>query len=231
MTNWKLSWTSSVKPETKQSWKNIPINIFYGKKASSIDDAVEQHDVAREFREAKKFAMRQKTSRNLISNKKLHDNFESHLGNDDTLPMPPELEKPGETCLKDHLNAAAEVDQGPPTMDELQSHMKKRKNQKWTGIDQVQMESIKYSTESLGLCKHLLLLICLVWSTPTVPAIWLKSTITCRFKKGLQTYRGYELQRYQYNWHTNEINTDDYFVAPSETVWVYRSCSVRISTE
>ena len=200
MTNWKLSWTSSVKPETKQSWKNlrkeiqdrrnILINIFYGKKASSIDDAVEQHDVAREFREAKKFTMHQKTSQNLISNKKLHDHFESHLGNDDTLPMPPELEKPGETCLKDHLNAAAEVDQGPPTMDELQSHMKKRKNQKWTGIDQVQMESIKYSTESLGLCKHLLLLICLVWSTLTV----LKSTITCHFKKGSQTeatnYRG-----------------------------------------
>ena len=116
----------------------------------------------------------------MISNKKLQDNFESHLGNDDTLPMPPELEKPAATFLKDHLNAAAEVDQGPPTMDELQSHMKKPKNQKCTGIDQVQMQSIKYATKSLGLCKHLLLLICLVWSTLTVPA-WLKSTIMCRF--------------------------------------------------
>ena len=57
-------WKTRDKTELKNLRKelkdrrNILINIFYGNKASSINDAVEQHDVAREFREAKKLAMR-----------------------------------------------------------------------------------------------------------------------------------------------------------------------------
>lgn len=121
---------------------------YYAKKAASINDAAEERNTARQFREAKKFAMHQKTSQNLISNEKLHSHFENHFRQDENLPMPPELEHPEESCLRDHLNAAKNVDQKPPTMGELKCQMSYLKNQKCLGVDKVRMESIKYATSS-----------------------------------------------------------------------------------
>lgn len=87
---------------------------------------------------------------------------------------------------------AEKVHQMPPTEAEIIAHMEKLKNQNCMGVDAVKMESIKYATGSALLMKYLLLT--MIWTTVSIPAIWTISTIVCLFKKGsgalAANYRG-----------------------------------------
>ena len=160
----------------------ILINKYYEGKAHSINKAHEAREVSNEFALAKKFSMHQKSSKMIISKEKLHNHFKSHF-NLDNIEIPPELDEPESSCLKNCLNEASSVDETPPTSDEMTDTLRKLKNGKCKGIDQMHMEALKYATSSPRLILFLVTLLQLIWTSITPPVIWTQSQISCLFKK------------------------------------------------
>ena len=76
-----------------------------------------------------------------------------------------------------------EVDESPPSEEEVLKSIRSFKNNKSSGTDYVPAEALKYQT-SKNLTIALVLLLSLIWSTVTVSAKWLESCITCLYKKG-----------------------------------------------
>lgn len=81
--------------------------------------------------------------------------------------MPVELAGPENSCLKDTLDNAINVDQSPPGSKEIEENLSKMKDGKCEGTDTVKMEQLKYGRQSVKLL------------------VWLKSKMSGIFKKGL----------------------------------------------
>ena len=70
-------------------------NEYYDEKSRSISHAAEQKEVAREFKEIKKFdKMHSGRGKLMISNEKLRTHFEAHFSEQPDFQMPEELENP-----------------------------------------------------------------------------------------------------------------------------------------
>ena len=168
-----------IRKQIKHRWA-ILINKYYEGKAYSINKAHEAREVSNEFALAKTFSMHQKSSKMSISKEKLHNHFKSHF-NLDNMEIPPELDEPESSCLTNCLNEASSVDETPLTSDEVTDTLRKLKNGKCKGIDQMYMDALKYATSSPRLI--LFLLLQLIWTSITPPVICTQSQISCLFKK------------------------------------------------
>ena len=87
---------------------------YCSRKADSINNACETRRINREFAEAKKYNMHRQASKLLVSKESLHEHFEKHFGGSD-IPMPKELQHPENSCVKDTMNNAIDVDESPTT--------------------------------------------------------------------------------------------------------------------
>ena len=85
------------------------------------------------------------------------------------------------------------IDDSIPERGEVENSVKKLKNGKCQGTDNIYAEQLKYS-QSTGLINYIVLLIGLTWSCNQVPVKWLTASITCLYKKGqkslAENYRG-----------------------------------------
>ncbi|CAH1272904.1 Hypp5001 [Branchiostoma lanceolatum] len=75
---------------------------------------------------------------------------------------------------------------GPPTREEIQNALKKLKNHKSPGIDEITNEQLKYGAP--GLTKALEILFAKVWDGEVIPEDWSKGIIIVLPKKGDSTY-------------------------------------------
>lgn len=182
----------NLKQQVKKKRQSL-MNDFYREKADSINQANEARQIEREFAEAKKHHMHQQSRDFLISKETLHKHFQNHFKENDII-MPVELIDPENSCLKDSLNNAIDVDQSEPTGEEIRKVMLKLKNGKCEGTDGIKMEQLKCGASSPKLVNHITSLILLIWTLLAVPAIWLQSRISCIFKGGVRSvasnYRG-----------------------------------------
>ena len=118
------------------------MNEHFKSKADSINHVSESRQTEREFSEAKKRHMHQKSIQMLVSNEALHNHSESHFQQND-ITMPEELLHPKTSCLNDSLQNAVNVDQSAPTEKEVKDTLSKLKNGKCEGVDKIKMEQLK----------------------------------------------------------------------------------------
>ena len=183
----KSQWKAKNHSEIRNVRKKIKLrrqqllNEFYGKRAEAINSATEAHNVSREYAESKKYKMHQKSSSTTIPKQKLHDHFSAHFNVGD-IEMPIELQQPENSCLKDCLNQATDVNETPPDTEEVLTNMEKLKSGKCSGIDDIKMESLKYGTGSTRLVLFIVTLLQLIWTCLVVPSIWTQAIISCIFK-------------------------------------------------
>ena len=105
----------------------------------------------------------------------------------------PELEQP--KCYP-HIVPADDtpmIDDSVTEYREVENSVKKLKNAKCQGTDNICAEQLKYS-QSIGLISYIVLLIGLIRTCSQVPVKWLTVSITCLHKKGrkslAENYRG-----------------------------------------
>ena len=77
------------------------------------------------------------------------------------VPMPEKLKHPQNSCLKNTMNYAIEVDESPPHADEIKEACN-MKNGKFEGLDKIKMERIKYGNQSDMFIIHLFTLLTLI---------------------------------------------------------------------
>ena len=70
---------------------------------------------------------------------------------------------------------------------EIESALKKLKNNRCAGIDKVVCESLKYGSKSTGLLVQLQIMFENIWKTNLVPHQWKHAVITTIYKKGAMT--------------------------------------------
>ena len=75
---------------------------------------------------------------------------------------------------------------GPPSRDEISYALKKPKNYKSAGVDEITYEQLKYSGSAL--VGQLELLFKTVWKEELIPEDWLKGVIVVIGKKGDTSY-------------------------------------------
>ena len=120
----------------------------------------------------------------LIEPTKLKDHFEQHFAPRNTVTQP-EIENPElfpHVLPPNNIQTNEEI----PDEEELRNVLKKQKDGKCRGTDEIYSEHLKYST-SKNLLAALLLLISMIWSMVTVPKTWLIAIITCLHKKGAKS--------------------------------------------
>ena len=100
----------------------------------------------------------------------------------DNIEIPPELDEPESSCLKNCINESYSIDESP-TSNEVTDALWKIKNGKYKGIDQMHIEALKYATSSPRLILFLVTLLQLILTSITPPVIWTQSQISCLFKK------------------------------------------------
>ena len=75
------------------------------------------------------------------------------------------------------------IDDSVPEYREVENSVKKSKNGKCQGTDNIYAKQLKYS-QSIGLINYIVPLIGLIWTCAQVPVKWLTASITCLYKKG-----------------------------------------------
>lgn len=159
------------------------LNTHYDSKSASINHAAEARMVAREFKEIKRYdKLHGNQGRLLISKDKLREHFKVHFAENTDFVEPEELNHPEQQSYFT-LNEAIDVNESVPTQEEVESAMRKLRNQKSQGVDKCPLEGLKYGRQSPRLMEYIMFLIGLVWSTLAVPALWLKGIITALHKK------------------------------------------------
>ena len=83
----------------------------------------------------------------MISADKLRAYFEDHLREDPDFEMPEELKCPDQQEYFE-LDEAVDVDQGVPSVEEVEGALAKLKNQKSSGVDKCALEGLKYGRGS-----------------------------------------------------------------------------------
>ena len=159
-------------------------NDYYQKKASEINMARESRNVEKEFRLARNYTALNKSKQLLIAPNKLKQHFEEHFS-PRAVTMQPEVENPE---LFPHILPPEDlyVNEEVPSVDEIKEALKTLKNNKCQGTDKVYGEQLKYAN-SEQLTRYILLLMTIIWTTVSVPKVWLTSAITCIHKKGLKS--------------------------------------------
>ena len=172
----------ALRKQVRKKRKSLKDN-YYHQKAIEINCAAEARQVEKEFNLAKNFSMHKPSSKINISKEKLTKHFKQHFA-ERVLELPPELANPENfEYLKD---SPIEVNQEPPTLDEIQEASKTFKNNKSFGTDNVPPEGVKYSL-SKNLFIYLTMLTSLIWLHMAVPKSWLELKIICLYKKGLKS--------------------------------------------
>ena len=174
-----------------RKWHTELRNIYFKAKADQLNFASQQRNTEEEFRLMKHHTSVSRLERPLISTQKL-EHFSAHF-KDRGYTIQPELEQPKNYP---HALSPAEtpvVNFQVPDQAEVMKCIKKPKNGKCQGTDNIYSEELKYST-SKKMLKHIMLLIVLIWNSLRIPSNWLIASISCLHKKGLkslaQNYRG-----------------------------------------
>ena len=149
-------------------------------------------EVEKEFAMAKKYTAIRKGSKLSIPNNKLKDHFQVHFASKTpNLELPPELAHPEWFPYLNDIKV--EVKENPPDEKELEDALHTLKNNKSSGTDKLKTEGLKYNS-SKKLINSLMMLFTLIWTSRTVPKVWLHASITCLHKKGAlgiaKNYRG-----------------------------------------
>ena len=172
----------ALQREIREKRKSLK-DVYYNRKALEINCAAEARQVEKEFQLAKTFSMHKSSSKIDISKEKLTKHFKQHFS-ERLLELPPELANPDHfEYLKD---SPIEVNQDPPSLDEIKEASKTFKNNKSFGTDNVPTEGVKYSLSN-NLFVYLTMLTSLIWLHIAVPKSWLELKIICLYKKGLKS--------------------------------------------
>ena len=165
-------------------------NEYYRKAADNINSAAAARQVEKEFSLAKKHSSFKTSTKLRISNEKLQSHFKQHFAAR-VLPVPPELENPEN--FPNLNDPQLEINESIPTGAEIKTVLKSFKNNRSSGTDKLKTEGLKYN-DSKNLIHVLQTLLTIIWTTCTLPANWLHSSITCLYKKGkmgeAKNYRG-----------------------------------------
>lgn len=116
----------------------------------------------------------------LIPTDKLENHFKDHFKSR-PLSVPDEVDNPGNYP---HLKPPDElevVSEGTPEAEEVKKVIKRMKNGKCKGSDNIYAEQIKSNT-SATLISLIIMLLTLVWNVLTTPKSWLHSILTCLYK-------------------------------------------------
>ena len=167
-------------------------NIYFKAKADQLNFGSQQRNTEEEFRLMKRHTSVSRLERPLVSTQKLEQHFSAHF-KDRGYTIQPELEQPKNYP---HVLSPAEtpvINFQVPDQAEVMKCIRKLKNGKCQGTDNIYSEELKYST-SKKMLKHIMLLIVLIWNCLRIPSNWLIASISCLHKKGLKSlaenYRG-----------------------------------------
>lgn len=178
------------KKEIKEKRKAVK-NEYFKELADEINTVAEAREVEKEFALAKKHSAFKSGQPKAISNEKLKKHFQDHF-DARSLPLPPELEHP-ENFQHLYQDRKFSIKETPPDANEIKDVLKTFKNGKSAGTDKVKTEGLKYNNSTL-LINAILTLLTLIWTTLSIPSVWLHANITCLYKKGAMSvasnYRG-----------------------------------------
>ena len=124
--------------------------------------------------------MHKSSQRISIAPDKLTAHFKEHFSATN-LEEPPEISNPEQFPYL--AEKPFEINQEPPTKEEIRAACLTFKNNKSAGTDRIPTEVLKYS-RSPALLHALWMIMGFVWATVAVPSTWLHSAITCLHKKG-----------------------------------------------
>ena len=111
------------------------MNRYYQKKGKEISEGFEAREAERSFRQAKDLQgpLKHTVQKPLCTELEFVQHFSSHF-KDRQLPLPPELYS-AEPFLPPMLAAAPEIDDSPPSLQEIRAIVEKFKLRKATGSD------------------------------------------------------------------------------------------------
>lgn len=139
--------------------------------------------------------------------KRWAEHFEELLNEKGTEPETDE-EAADELCMPDDDVTSGNVLTDLPTREEIAGQIRRLKNNKAPGEDEITAELLKYGGEEL--VKHVHALIALIWETEKMPSSWSMGTICPIFKKGdkleCRNYRGITLLAVTYKVLSSTIN-------------------------
>ena len=138
--------------------------------------------IEEEFRLAGNFTDLNKSKRLLIEPRMLTDHFKNHF-TPRNVDVQPEIENPDlfpRVIPPDNITTNEEIH----NHKELKDILKKQKDNKCQGTDQIYCEHLKYASSN-NLISAILL--SMIWTMIVVPQTWLASVITCLHKKGIKS--------------------------------------------
>ena len=107
--------------------------------------------------------------------------MDSHF-KDRQLPLPPQLNS-AEPFLPPTLAAAPEIDDSPPSLEEIRNIVEKFKLGKAAGSDDLVNELLPYSSDCPDFIQILHELVTVVWESEDFPDQWRRATISTLHKK------------------------------------------------
>ena len=131
--------------------------------------------------------------------------------------LPPEIEHYGQGRYTYLQDIRMEIDESPPTWEEIAGLLKSMKNGRSSGLDGIPMECMKYCEDD-EMIKEIRKLQALIWEYEEVPVRWLDSKTQVLFKKGnrmvTSNYRGLSI--------TNNLSRiDSGWIGQQSTIFLY----------
>ena len=123
------------------------MNRYYQKRGKEISEGFEAREAERYFRQAKDLQgpLKHTVQKPLCTELEFVQHFSSHF-KDRQLPLPPELNR-AEPFLPPTLAAAPEIDDSPPSLEEIRTIVEIFKLRKAAGSDDLVNELLRYSND------------------------------------------------------------------------------------
>ena len=159
------------------------MNRYYQKRGKEISEGFEAREAERYFRQAKDLQgpLKHTVQKPLCTELEFVQHFSSHF-KDRQLPLPSELNS-AKPFLPPTLAAPPEINDSPPSLEEIRTIVEKFKLRKAAGSDDLVNELLRYSNDCPDFIKILHELVTVIWESEDIPDQWRRATISTLHKK------------------------------------------------